>query len=686
MNDLFKKYRIYKFDKVYPHSKTPRLQRFYNIECNDIKLLEDILNTANEFFPVAYEVEEPILLYEPNDYGLAKNQKNLDLIRIKDAYDISHGNPATIIGISDTWLDEDHEDLINQISLVLVNNPPSNPLDTYHGTGVSGCAIAETDNGIGIASSGFDCKLMFSSDYGNFDELIYMSQLGADVISCSWGYCYYSSDFQDAIDEIHNNGTVVVAAAGNGPGRASCPPNGNGFMYPASLNHVISVTSVGHINEYGFVDPIYGANNWKDCHEEKIGDVLSCHTHNDKVDICAAGYNVNSTHYLGSYSNYWGTSFATPQVAGVIALMLTANPSLTPDNVASILENTAVDIYDIPENYPYIGLLGAGRINAYAAINEARAAQFKIPPYSTGFENGLDSHWKVYESHNKYGRCHLNESYSPHSGNYHLTMDVSENGNYNTNEAWLHLNLSSQNNVLLKFWWKEYADESHDLDGIYLSSNGGLNFTKVYSLTSGSSTWQQVSLDVSSLISQYGLNHSSNFIIKFQQYDNYKMTTDGIAIDDIQICVPPAKPSYISGPYEHCIFEWEEYTCTAVPDAVDYEWDFTGKYLSGSGRTVEVMDTHEGWYTLKVRAINICGQYSNWKYKSIYIENCWEMMGKDTPCFQIVPNPADNYIEIILDIDKLSEKGYILGNEYQLLLIDAKGLVLYNPSLPPKTL
>jgi hypothetical protein len=127
-------------------------------------------------------------------------------------------------------------------------------------------------------------------------------------------------------------------------------------------------------------------------------------------------------------------------------------------------------------------------------------------------------------------------------------MDVSINGHYCTNEAWMHLNLSGESDVALSFWWKETGDESHTTDGIYLSDNGGGTFTKVYNLTNGSSTYQNVILDISDEIASHSLTHTGSFVVKFQQYDNYSMTTDGMAFDDINVCTKPSKPSWISAP------------------------------------------------------------------------------------------------------------------------------------------
>src|SRR5699024_11373870 len=67
-----------------------------------------------------------------------------------------------------------------------------------------------------------------------------------------------------------------------------------------------------------------------------------------------------------------GTSGSSPIVAGVAALVFAANPELTALQVKDILKNTADDIYHIPYNQPYEGLLGTGRVNAYRAVMTAK--------------------------------------------------------------------------------------------------------------------------------------------------------------------------------------------------------------------------------------------------------------------------------------------------------------------------
>jgi len=87
---------------------------------------------------------------------------------------------------------------------------------------------------------------------------------------------------------------------------------------------------------------------------------------NSDVEIAAPGVNVLSTKRGGGYVAFSGTSMATPHVAGIIALMLEANPNLTPAQVKDILKRTATNM---------TGRLaweaGAGHVNTYEAVSAA---------------------------------------------------------------------------------------------------------------------------------------------------------------------------------------------------------------------------------------------------------------------------------------------------------------------------
>ncbi|QDU69439.1 S8 family serine peptidase [Engelhardtia mirabilis] len=158
--------------------------------------------------------------------------------------------------------------------------------------------------------------------------------------------------------------------------------------------------------------------------------------------------------------------------------------------------------------------------------------------YSTGFETGaLDSFWTTTSSPE--GRILVTTANGPSAGSWHLTMDDSVDGSlYGQNEAWLLCDFTGQSQVGLTFRWKDFADETHTQDGVFLSDDGGASFTKVYNLNGGSfadNTWQTINVDIDALAGSNGLSLNGNFVIKFQQYDNYAATTDGFAFDDIAL-------------------------------------------------------------------------------------------------------------------------------------------------------
>jgi len=365
------KSKIVKVEKSFPTAVTEFLQKAITIYSED-KNLHDLLIPYDKVFGLVEFLCEPEdkLLYEPNDYSNPpwdQHKSHLELVNAKEAYDITRGDPRILIGITDTHIEDTHEDLSGKIDQIVQNSPGND----FHGTHVSGCAAAHTDNDKGISSTGFKSKIVFSSILYSDSEVLQIAQIpGVRVINCSWiNNCSHNVTQEilyEEIRDVHN--VVVIAGAGNTATHCAS----NAYVYPAAYNSVISVTSVGHINDVGYMNPTLGGNNWKDCHEERIGDVTSTHHHNDKVNICAPGYNVLSTSPNNSYTGSWGTSFASPMVAGICALVAAVNPCLTASEIQDIVLNSAdASIYSIPENSNYTGLLGTGRVDAKAAVNMA---------------------------------------------------------------------------------------------------------------------------------------------------------------------------------------------------------------------------------------------------------------------------------------------------------------------------
>ncbi len=191
--------------------------------------------------------------------------------------------------------------------------------------------------------------------------------------------------------------------------------------------------------------------------------------------------------------------------------------------------------------------LGAtGADNTTADISSA--GSYTTIPYSTGFESGsLDQFWTT-QSSNGFGRIQVTSANSPRTGSFHLTMDSNTNANFVQNESWLRLDLSGEPQVDLGFWWKEFGDETHAQDGVYFSDDGGGSFVKVQDLNGGSftnHTWNEFNLDLDALAGASGLSLSSTFVVKFQQYDNYGIASDGFAFDDINVVVGGTSPANV---------------------------------------------------------------------------------------------------------------------------------------------
>lgn len=367
---FFNSLPVYYFGKEFTSSNSPYLKRVYRIIMDNGTYLGAILNQPEIEHAEIIAYPEPLFI--PDDYQALFDTplSQLDLIKAPLAWNITQGDPNVRSGIVDNYFELSHEDLVNQI----VGQLNANGQGT-HGTAVAGALAAQTDNDIGLASIGFNTKLVILSLPFTNNDIIELSLYpGVKVINISLGHCDYSPIAEELYREIwEDNGVVVVCGAGNAvdtPG--SCSGDPEQYVYPAAYNHTISVTSVGHIFPLGTDDPILGKSNWKDVHEKIVGDSTSTHQHNDKVDVSAPGYRISTTTVNNDYLLTDGTSLASSIVAGVVALMYSVNPNLTPDQVRDILKSTADDIYHIPENAPYIGLLGTGRVNAYRAVLEAQ--------------------------------------------------------------------------------------------------------------------------------------------------------------------------------------------------------------------------------------------------------------------------------------------------------------------------
>ena len=349
VNELINKHSITAIFPALPASKNKVLQEVYQIECgcNEHELLQDIsrlhtLFVGPELGP-HYET-----LFTPNDFSTVfPYDYSLELIKAKEAWDITKGDSSILISITDAGFDMNNIEFQGKIKFVSNGITTSN---IAHGTAVALTASGATDNNFGKSAIGYNSSLELRGM--SYNELLASTYSGADVVNASWAAgCYFMTYGQLVIDEIYANGTVIVAAAGNG---STCN-DASTMVYPASYNHVISVTSVGPSNN----------------HERTIGNPATTHQHNIMVDIAAPGYDLPVPINNNGFTTANGTSFASPLVSGTIALMLAVNPCLSSDDIEYILKQTADTIINTL-NPQYVGRIGAGRLDAFKAVQMAK--------------------------------------------------------------------------------------------------------------------------------------------------------------------------------------------------------------------------------------------------------------------------------------------------------------------------
>ena len=361
-------FQIVEVLRLHPDIKDQKLNRTYQIQLQNIYQVDDLIKKLKRHPSVEYaELKELHRTFlTPNDLGPinsntagtspSNNQWSLHKIQAQQAWDIGTGSTNIIVAVTDDAFRMDHVDLINKFTnpydaVTQGNNPaPCGTNAGNHGTHVAGTVGAQTNNGIGVSSIGYNVSVM-PIKIGNcnnqlthgYEGIIYAADNEADVVNMSWGGGGFSTYGQNVCTYAWNAGTILVAAAGNN--------NESTVFYPAGYNNVIAVASTtptdarSSFSQYG---------TW--------------------IDIAAPGSNIRSTYATSSsaYNSISGTSMASPHVAGLLGLMRSTAPSATNTALINCLYSGADNINSA--NPSFIGQLGAGRINAYNSM--ICAAQF----------------------------------------------------------------------------------------------------------------------------------------------------------------------------------------------------------------------------------------------------------------------------------------------------------------------
>jgi subtilisin family serine protease len=319
----------------------------------------------------------PLAFFRPND-PLLFRQWNLNRIRavappdLEAGWDITRGDPAITICVFDSGCDLSHPDL-NLVPGVTTffgdgSTRMVNGFAFGHGTMCAGVAAARLDNGVGCAGVAGRCTVMpvaFTNftDMEAHEGIVHAVQNGARVISMSFAaLAWYQAAVDPAIEFAYRSNVIMCVATGNGNGP---------IVYPALHPRVIAC----------------GATTSTD-------DRAMFSNFGPRLSVMAPGLDVTTTVVQGTgesggdyIQDFWGTSAAAPHVAGLAALLLSLRPTLTSDEVRTIIEVTADKVGSVPyqteipspfgpavhPNGSWNEQMGYGRINVHRALTRAQA-------------------------------------------------------------------------------------------------------------------------------------------------------------------------------------------------------------------------------------------------------------------------------------------------------------------------
>ena len=357
------------------------------------------LSIDSKIKQIEYSMQGYYNAFISNDTHLNK-QWYLSAINAFDAWTISCGNANIVVAILDSGVDWLHQDLgrgndnhdnihtnSNEDIWIDINDPQTgNKIDddknmliddwkgwnydnntnntitsNYHGTFVAGIIGAKTNNNLGIAGIvggnnsiggriipycvGVQSPISSILD----DAIIDAIDKGARIIQLSLTIPF-SQSVEDAIQYAINNNAIIVCASGNS--------GATSVGYPSSNSNVIAVGAI----------------------QQNLSRVFFSN-YGDNLDIVAPGVDIYSTKLANAYDYSDGTSFASPQVSGVAALILSVNPNLTGQEVRDIIEKTAQKVrsdlynYQSDQSHPngtWNNEMGYGLVDAYAAVKMAK--------------------------------------------------------------------------------------------------------------------------------------------------------------------------------------------------------------------------------------------------------------------------------------------------------------------------
>lgn len=366
-------------------------------------------------------VGSPVMAAIPND-PYFEEQWYLRAVNLPEAWDFAKGSPMVTVAVLDSGVDLSHPDLRDRI-WNNVAEIPGNGIDddrngyiddiqgwdfvdgdsdpdpeitadsqkdgANHGTIVAGIIGASANNDEGIAGVNWNVRILplrvlDAEGSGNTLSVVrairYAVTAKAKIINISFTGSGYSQALAEVLKEAHDAGVLVVAAAGN---EGDTERGGDLNIYPSypacyrGPSGESLVLGVASLDKNGLKSSYssYGS----DC-----------------IGISAPGESFFSTQpfrpavagFDKPYGDPWsGSSLSAPVVSGVAALMASMDPTLDANDLRSFIRVSAKDINVI--NGPYAGHLGAGQVDAAAAVLAVQSALLGVQQPEASPETGI---------------------------------------------------------------------------------------------------------------------------------------------------------------------------------------------------------------------------------------------------------------------------------------------------------
>lgn len=379
--------------------------------------------------------------HEHVQYDRGENQWNITKVNANVVWAMGYTGSGVIVAVIDSGVNYNHTDIANNMwdggtdypnhGWDFVNNDNDPMDDKDHGTHCAGIVSSYGTNGkqCGIAK---DAKIMAlktlnAGGQGNSDNTIFAIEFavshGADILSMSLGGNYGGYwPYRLALENVLHCGVIASVSAGNkgeelsnypipinigSPGNCPSPWRHPDQTLEGGHSAVVAVGATTSQDEHSYFSS-YGPSTWAEGAGIGFYNDYPLSTEDPtkigliKPDISAPGSGIWSLSHTSNtgYLSMDGTSMAAPCVAGVMALMLQANPTLTPVEIDSIIETTAVQIQGQTSKN---NTVGAGRIDALAIINYMRNA-CDPPTDLTATKNGADVvlNWNAAENVTSY--------------------------------------------------------------------------------------------------------------------------------------------------------------------------------------------------------------------------------------------------------------------------------------------